>query len=99
MKAKEFSLMECYTLACYGLRAEINAGKLMGFSMEEGLEWDASTKICGGKRAGCAGNLLKAAATTAFTAVKSAVTRKGSRRQERTTKWKQKGKQRGRRKG
>ena len=27
--------MECYTLACYGLRAVINAGRLEGFTKEE----------------------------------------------------------------
>ncbi len=35
MEAKEFSLRECYILACYGLRASIRAGKLEGFSKEE----------------------------------------------------------------
>ena len=35
MQQKEFSLRECYTLACYGLRAVINAGKLEGFTKEE----------------------------------------------------------------
>lgn len=35
MNQKEFSLRECYTLACYGLRAVINAGRLEGFTKEE----------------------------------------------------------------
>lgn len=35
MRQKEFSLRECYTLACYGLRAVINAGRLEGFTKEE----------------------------------------------------------------
>jgi len=38
MQQKEFSLRECYTLACYGLRAVINAGKLEGFTREEDHE-------------------------------------------------------------
>lgn len=35
MMQKEFTLRECYTLACYGLRAVINAGRLEGFTQEE----------------------------------------------------------------
>lgn len=35
MRQKEFSLYECYALACYGLRAVINAGKLEEFTKEE----------------------------------------------------------------
>lgn len=35
MVQKEFSLRECYILACYGLRTVINAGRLEGFTKEE----------------------------------------------------------------
>lgn len=35
MRQTEFSLRECYTLACYGLRAVINAGRLEGFTKED----------------------------------------------------------------
>lgn len=35
MRQKEFSLRECYTLACYGLKAVINAGRLKGFTQED----------------------------------------------------------------
>lgn len=35
MQQKEFSLRECYTLACYGLRAVINAGVLVEFTKED----------------------------------------------------------------
>lgn len=35
MNQKEFSLMECYVLAGYGLRATISNGKLEGFTREE----------------------------------------------------------------
>ena len=35
MRQTEFSLRECYTLACYGLRAVINAGKMEGFTKED----------------------------------------------------------------
>lgn len=38
MRQTEFSLLECYTLACYGLYAVINAGRLEGFSKEEKCE-------------------------------------------------------------
>lgn len=39
MNQKEFSLMECYVLAGYGLKAEINNGKLEGFAHDsEGQE-------------------------------------------------------------
>lgn len=34
MNQKEFSLMECYVLAGYGLRATISNGKLEGFTRE-----------------------------------------------------------------
>lgn len=48
MYQKEFSLKECYILACYGLRAVINAGRLEGFTKEEDREVqkDLSQDMC-----------------------------------------------------
>lgn len=36
MQSKNFTLRECYTMACYGLRAVINNGKLEEFTREDG---------------------------------------------------------------
>lgn len=48
MVQKEFTLRECYTLACYGLRAVINAGRLEEFTQEEDREVqkDLSQDMC-----------------------------------------------------
>lgn len=48
MRQTEFSLLECYTLACYGLYAVINAGRLEGFTKEEDREVqkDLSQDMC-----------------------------------------------------
>lgn len=48
MRQTEFSLRECYTLACYGLRAVINAGKLEGFTKEDGdgIQENGKEEVC-----------------------------------------------------
>lgn len=48
MKQKEFSLRECYTMACYGLRAVINNGKLEGFTKEDedGVQTHIPQNLC-----------------------------------------------------
>ena len=38
MQQKEFGLHECYIMACYGLRAIINNGRLEGFTKEDADE-------------------------------------------------------------
>lgn len=48
MRQTEFSLRECYTLACYGLRAVINAGRLVEFTKEkeDAVQEHVSENLC-----------------------------------------------------
>lgn len=48
MQSKNFSLRECYTLACYGLRAVISNGQLEEFTREDddGVQANDKKEMC-----------------------------------------------------